>query len=614
MHAISATKDILVSETKNETIADKNEQHKKSKGSLKPLRALLPYLKRYPRLIIGAVVFLGLAALTTLTLPIAVRRVIDHGFSSQDVGFINSYFSFLMIIAGILAISSGMRYYFVILLGERVISDLRADVFSHIANLSPGFYDVNRSGEIISRLTADTTQIKSAVGATASMALRNTILCFGAVVMMFITSFKLSIFVVIGIPLVVLPLVAFGRAVSRRSRDAQDTLADAMAYASEAINATRTLQAFNAEQIATNRFASAVEAAFEAAKAAIRTRAILTVFTISMVFCGVVGILWSGAHSVLEGTISAGTLGQFLLYSVLAAGSLGALSEVWGELNQASGAAERLDELLNEQSDIQSPASPIKLIEPAKGAIEFQSVSFAYPSRPNTPILDQLSFAINPGETVAIVGPSGAGKSTLFSLILRFYDPASGKILLDGNDIHESDLKEIRARTAIVPQDVTIFASSVSDNIAFSRQDATLDDIKAASRAALADEFVSDMEDGYNSMIGERGVTLSGGQRQRIAIARGMLKDAPILLLDEATSSLDAQSEKLVQQALDKMMENRTTLVIAHRLSTILKADRILVMDKGNIVEEGTHKTLSEAGGIYANLAKLQFEQQLDAK
>jgi ATP-binding cassette subfamily B protein len=506
------------------------------------------------------------------------------------------------------------RYYFVILLGERVISDLRADVFSHIANLSPGFYDVNRSGEIISRLTADTTQIKSAVGATASMALRNTILCFGAVVMMFITSFKLSIFVVIGIPLVVLPLVAFGRAVSRRSRDAQDTLADAMAYASEAINATRTLQAFNAEQIATNRFASAVEAAFEAAKAAIRTRAILTVFTISMVFCGVVGILWSGAHSVLEGTISAGTLGQFLLYSVLAAGSLGALSEVWGELNQASGAAERLDELLNEQSDIQSPASPIKLIEPAKGAIEFQSVSFAYPSRPNTPILDQLSFAINPGETVAIVGPSGAGKSTLFSLILRFYDPASGKILLDGNDIHESDLKEIRARTAIVPQDVTIFASSVSDNIAFSRQDATLDDIKAASRAALADEFVSDMEDGYNSMIGERGVTLSGGQRQRIAIARGMLKDAPILLLDEATSSLDAQSEKLVQQALDKMMENRTTLVIAHRLSTILKADRILVMDKGNIVEEGTHKTLSEAGGIYANLAKLQFEQQLDAK
>lgn len=614
MRAISATKDILVPDTKNETIASKNEQQKKSRGSLRPLRALLPYLKRYPRLIIGAVIFLGLAALTTLTLPIAVRRVIDHGFSNQDVGFINSYFSFLMIIAGILAISSGMRYYFVILLGERVISDLRADVFAHIANLSPGFYDVNRSGEIISRLTADTTQIKSAVGATASMALRNTILCFGAVVMMFITSFKLSIFVVIGIPLVVLPLVAFGRAVSRRSREAQDTLADAMAYASEAINATRTLQAFNAEQIATNRFGGAVEAAFEAAKAAIRTRAILTVFTISLVFCGVVGILWTGAHSVLEGTISAGTLGQFLLYSVLAAGSLGALSEVWGELNQASGAAERLDELLNEQSDIQSPVSPIKLIEPAKGAIEFQSVSFAYPSRPNTPILDQLSFAIKPGETVAIVGPSGAGKSTLFSLILRFYDPASGKILLDGHDIHESDLKEIRARTAIVPQDVTIFASSVSDNIAFSRQDATLDDIKSASRSALADEFVQDMEDGYNSMIGERGVTLSGGQRQRIAIARGMLKDAPILLLDEATSSLDAQSEKLVQQALDKMMENRTTLVIAHRLSTILKADRILVMDKGQIVEEGTHKTLSEAGGIYANLAKLQFEQQLDDK
>lgn len=595
-------------------MADPKSQSKPSRAPLKPLRALLPYLFKYPKLILGAAVFLLLAAVTTLTLPMAVRRVIDHGFSDQDADFINSYFTVLMAVAVVLAISSGMRYFFVILLGERVISDLRRDVFAHIANLSPGFYDVNRSGEIISRLTADTTQIKSAVGATASMALRNLILCFGAVVMMFFTSFKLSLFVIIGIPLIVIPLVGFGRAVRRRSREAQDTLADAMAYASEAINATRTLQAFNAEDIAANKFSTAVEQAFDAAKAAITTRATLTVFTISLVFCGVVGILWSGAHSVLEGEITAGTLGQFLLYSVLAAGSLGALSEVWSELSQAAGAAERLNELLNQKSDIESPQNPTAFPASSKGIIEFSNVGFAYPSRPNTKILDGLSFKINPGETVAIVGPSGAGKSTLFSLILRFYDPIKGEIKIDGTDIKKGLLSDVRARTAIVPQDVTIFASSVADNIAFSRQDATLDAIKEASLNALADEFVIDMDDGYDSMIGERGVTLSGGQRQRVAIARGMLKDAPILLLDEATSSLDAQSEKLVQQALDRMMENRTTLVIAHRLSTILKADRILVMDKGKIVEEGTHQSLSAASGIYANLAKLQFEQDLDAK
>lgn len=593
-------------------LADTNQEEKSKRASLKPLRTLLPYLLRYPKLIIGACIFLLLAAVTTLTLPMAVRRVIDNGFSGQDADFVNSYFTVLMGIAIVLAISSGMRYYFVILIGERVITDLRRDVFDHIANLSPGFYDVNRSGEIISRLTADTTQIKSAVGATASMALRNSILCLGGVIMMFVTSFKLSLFVIIGIPLIVLPLVGFGRAVRRRSRDAQDTLAEAMAYASEAINATRTLQAFNAEKTASGRFNSAVDDAFAAARAAVTTRATLTVFTISLVFCGVVGILWSGAHSVLEGNMSAGTLGQFLLYSVLAAGSLGALSEVYSELSQAAGAAERLGELLQEESDIQDPENPVALPVPSKGTIEFSDVDFAYPSRPDTNILDKLSFTINSGETVAIVGPSGAGKSTLFSLILRFYDPSSGEVKIDGVDIKTGLLADVRNRTAIVPQDVTIFASSVSENIAFSRQDATDEDIKTASINALADEFVKDMDNGYNSMIGERGVTLSGGQRQRVAIARGMLKDAPILLLDEATSALDAQSEKLVQQALDRMMENRTTIVIAHRLSTILKADRILVMDKGKIVEEGTHQSLSSAGGIYANLAKLQFEQELE--
>lgn len=587
---------------------NQNEQAKRS-ASLRPLKSLLPYLRNYPHLIIGAIIFLLLAAVTTLTLPLAVRRVIDFGFSTQDATFINNYFSMLFLIAIILAISSAMRYYFVILLGERVISDLRASVFEHIATLSPGFYDMNRSGEIISRLTADTTQIKSAVGATASMALRNVILTTGALVMMFITSLKLSAYVIIGIPLVVLPLVLFGRAVRQRSRDAQDTLADAMGYASEAINATRTLQAFNAEQRATKRFGNAVETAFGAARYATRTRAGLTVFAISLVFCGVVGILWSGAHAVLNGTMSPGTLGQFLLYSVLAAGSLGALSEVWGELSQAAGAAERLDELLREQSAIQSPTNPIPLRADAKGSITFDNVSFAYPTRPDAPVLDQLSFQINPGETVAIVGPSGAGKSTLFSLILRFYDPQKGMIAIDDIDVKQADLSQVRDRVALVPQDVTIFASSVADNIAFGRKDASRADIVEAAKSALVDEFVQKMNDKYDSMIGERGVTLSGGQRQRVAIARGMLKNAPILLLDEATSALDAESEKLVQQALDRMMENRTTIIIAHRLSTILKADRILVMDDGKIIEEGTHKTLVEQGGTYAKLAKLQFQQ-----
>lgn len=585
---------------------DKEKEQKRA--SLTPLRTLFPYLWRYPKLIVGACVFLLLAAATTLTLPLAVRRVIDFGFSNQDPEFINSYFTFLMGIAIVLGIASAMRYYFVILLGERVISDLRSDVFAHIARLSPSFYDVNRSGEIISRLTADTTQIKSAVGATASMALRNSILCLGAIVMMFWTSWTLSLFVVIGIPIVIIPLIAFGRAVRKRSRDAQDTLADTMGFASEAINATRTLQAFNSEDRAIGRFSSAIEDTFDAARAAIRTRAALTVFSISLVFCGVVGILWSGAHSVLEGEMSAGTLGQFLLYSVLAAGSLGGLSEVWGELSQASGAAERLSELLNEKSDIEDPINPVALPVKPRGEIEFKSVSFAYPTRPNAKILEDLSFSVKTGETVAIVGPSGAGKSTLFSLVLRFYDPASGQILIDGVDIKEASLHDIRARAAIVPQDVTIFAASVGENIAFGSKDASDEAVKQAGKSALVEKFVIDMDDGYNSEIGERGVTLSGGQRQRVAIARGMLKNAPILLLDEATSALDAQSEKLVQQALDRIMENRTTLIIAHRLSTILKADRILVMDKGKIIEEGTHKSLSEAGGMYANLAKLQFQ------
>ena len=576
---------------------------------MRPLARLVPYILRYRTLVAGALAALLLAAVATLALPLAVRRMIDHGFSDADSSFINSYFTMLLVIAALLALASAMRYYFVITIGERVVSDLRRDVFSHVTALSPAFFDVNQSGEIVSRLSADTTQIKSAVGASASMALRNSILCLGAVAMMIVTSPELSGLVLLAIPVIVFPLVGFGRLVRGRSRDAQDTLADATAYASEAIGASRTLQAFNGEPLANRRYGDAVEQAFAAARSAVRARAFLTGFAIMMVFGSVVAILWFGAHKVLVGSISAGTLGQFLLYSIIAAGSLGTLSEVWGEISQAAGAAERLTELVDEVPAISPPAHPKALPQPPIGSVAFEAVRFSYPARPEEPILDGLSFDVKSGETVAIVGPSGAGKSTLFSLISRFYDPQGGTIRLDGVDVREADPSAVRDRLASVPQDVAIFASSVRDNIAFGRPDASEDEIIAAAKAALADPFITRMDNGYDTLVGERGITLSGGQRQRIAIARAVLKDAPILLLDEATSALDAESETLVQKALNSLMKGRTTLVIAHRLATVKKADRILVMDHGRIVEEGTHAGLVKQGGVYARLAHLQFHQ-----
>jgi ATP-binding cassette subfamily B protein len=569
----------------------------------------MPYLMRYKRLVAGALVFLVLAASVTLTLPLAVRRMIDHGFSTDDASFINTYFLMLLVIAVLLGLASACRYFFVITLGERVVADLRRDVFDHITGLSPAFFDVSRSGEIVSRLTADTTQLKSTVGATASLALRNTILCIGAMAMMIVTSPGLSSLVLAAIPVIIFPLVAFGRAVRRRSRAAQDTLADAMAYASEAIGASRTLQAYNNEPVAKDRFASAVEAAFGAARGAVAARALLTGFAICMVFGSVVAVLWFGAQRVLDGTMSPGTLSQFLLYSLFAAGALGALSEVWSEISQAAGAAERLAELLDEVPAIRIPADPVALPRPPVGSVALENVSFSYPARDDLPVLEGLDFAVRPGETVAVVGASGAGKSTLFALLMRFYDPDTGRVLLDGVDVARADPAAVRARMAIVPQDVTIFAGTVRENIAFGRPEADDRAIRAAAVAALADDFVKNLPDGYETLVGERGITLSGGQRQRIAIARAILKDAPVLLLDEATSALDAESEKLVQRALEGLMKGRTTLVIAHRLATVLKADRILVMDRGQIVEEGTHQTLVARGGAYARLAKLQFAE-----
>jgi len=576
--------------------------------SLGPLRRLLPYVLRYRGMVLASIFFLALAAATTLTLPLAVRRMIDHGFSGADSTFIANYFSMLVVIAAVLALASACRYYYVITLGERVVADLRRDVFAHVTTLSPAFFDTAQSGEIVSRLAADTTQVKAAVGSTASVALRNTIMGLGAVAMMVVTSPKLSGLVIAAIPLVVLPLVAFGRSVRRKSRAAQDTLAQATAYASEQIGAVRTLQAFTNERLVTKRFSVAVDSAFEAARSSVFARSFLTFFAIFTVFSSVVAVLWFGSRDVLAGTLSPGTLGQFLLYSVLAAGALGALSEVWGELAQAAGAAERLTELLAEEPAIAAPTAPKPLPAKAEGSVEFRDVHFAYPARADRPALHGLSFKIIPGETVAIVGPSGAGKSTVFSLILRFYDASTGSVLIDGVDVREADPADVRSRIAIVPQDVTIFAATAGNNIGFGRPGAGKAEIEAAAKAALADEFIGRLPEGFDTPVGERGVTLSGGQRQRIAIARAILRDAPILLLDEATSALDAESETLVQTALERLMQGRTTLVIAHRLATVLKADRILVIEDGRIVEEGTHKSLVAKGGVYARLARLQFE------
>lgn len=578
---------------------------------LQPLSRLLPYLKTYRGLVSGALFFLLMASLVTLALPVAVRRVIDHGFSADNAALVNNYFMMLGLMALALGVASAMRYYFVMVLGERLVADLRRDVFSHIVRLSPAFFDVNQSGEIVSRLTADTVQIKSAFGASASIALRNLIMGLGALAMMIYTAPWLSVMVIFAIPVIVLPLIAFGRKVRGRSRIAQDSLADASAFASEAIGATRALQAFNGEAMASRQYTNSIDDAFAASRSATRARATLTAIAITLVFCSVTAILWVGAQSVLAGTMTGGTLGQFLLYSVLAAGALGQLSEVWGELSLAAGAAERLSELLSEPEIITAPATPKALPQPAAGRIDIDRLAFCYPtSGAKAGALNGISLSVKSGETVAIVGPSGAGKSTLFSLLLRFYDPVEGAIRLDGIDLREADPQAVRQRFAIVPQDVAIFAASIHDNIAIGRPGASREDVRAAAIAAQADGFIEKLEHGYDTLAGERGITLSGGQRQRIAIARAILRDAPILLLDEATSALDAESETLVQQALGQLMQGRTTLVIAHRLATVLSADRLIVMDEGVIVEEGTHDSLVAHNGLYARLARLQFNTE----
>lgn len=590
-----------------ETLAPKPATARRRRIDLSALAMLFPFAKAEITRIGIALLALVAAAVLTLAVPLAVRRMVDFGFSGENRGMVDAYFGMIVVLTFGLAISAGVRFYYVMTIGERVVARIRAAVFERVMGLDGAFFDSARSGEIVSRLTADTTELKSTFGASASIALRNAILLVGAIAMMVVTSPGLSILVLLAIPAIVLPLVAAGRGVRRRSQSAQDTLATAASYATERIGAVRIVQGFSGERAAITRFASAVEEAFEAARAATRARAFLTTIIIFIAFASITFVLWTGAKAVIAGEMSAGRLSQFVLYAVFAASSLGQLSEVFGQLNQAAGAAQRLTDLLSTEPSVRDPAQPVPAIRPARGAIAFEGVTFAYPGAPARRVLGPLDLAIASGERIAIVGPSGAGKTSLFQLLLRFYDVTSGVIRVDGVAVPAMTLADLRSLIAIVPQDPVIFAETIAENIRVARPEASDEAVRAAAEKAAVTRFADRLEAGLDTMIGERGVTLSGGERQRIAIARAILRDAPILLLDEATSALDAENERAVQEALEGAMKGRTAIVIAHRLATIRDADRILVMEQGRLVEEGTHEALVAKGGLYARLAGLQF-------
>ncbi len=583
-------------------------QAPRARVSLAALRPIIPYARLHRGRIALALLALAVASVATLVVPYAIREMIDHGFHESRSGLVHTYFGVLIGVVAVLAIASGLRYYLVMTLGERIVADLRGDFFRHLTTLDPSFFDSEKTGEIVSRLSADTTQLKATFGSSASVALRNIFMFVGAMAMMVATSPKLSTYVLIAIPVIVLPLYAAGRSVRERSRRAQETLAEATAFATESLDAVRVMQSFGAETFTAERYRAAADGAYEAARTMTVARSYVTVAAIFLAFSSVVFVLWLGARDVIEARLTGGVLTQFLLYAVLGASAMGQLSEVWSEVSQAAGAAARIGDLLAVRPRIVAPPEPLTLPTPPRGELRFDRVGFAYPTRQADPVLSNVSFAVAPGEVVAIVGPSGAGKSTLFQLIERFYDPSAGAITLDGVNIAKVDPKALRARIALVPQEAFIFGASVADNIAYGAPGASRAAIETAARRAAAHGFISALPQGYDTQLGERGVTLSGGERQRLAIARALLKDAPVLLLDEATSALDAANEMLVQTALDELMKGRTTLVIAHRLATIVNAHRILVVDGGAIVEEGTHVSLLAMGGLYARLAKLQFE------
>lgn len=569
------------------------------------LRTLWPFVRRHSGLFTAWLLALAVSSAATLSLPPAVKQMIDHGFSSG--GQINRAFALLMLVAVVMALGTAARFYFVSLLGEKVVADLRSQLYAHLIQLGAGFHDRSRSGELVSRLTADTELLRSVVGSTMSVALRSTVTVIGSLAMLFVTSPRLAAWSLLGIPLAVLPIIIGARKLRTVARNSQDRIADANSLASETLGAVRTVQAHAREPYERGRFDKALGDAIGAARRRIGAQSLVTASAILLVFGAIVGVLWLGAHDVIDGRLSAGTLGQFVLYALIGGGSVGALAEVWNELQRAAGGMGRISELLQEDIEIRAPAQPHALPQPLRGEIRFDDVVFHYPQRPDQAALDHFNLHVRPGETVALVGPSGAGKSTVLSMLLRFHDPASGRIDVDGIDVRQVDPAELRAQLALVPQQPTLFAASARDNIRYGRLQASDAEVEDAARAAEADGFLRALPQGYDSELGERGARLSGGQQQRVAIARALLKDAPILLLDEATSALDAQSEHSVQQALERLMAGRTTLVIAHRLATVLKADRIVVMDQGRIVAEGTHAQLLAEDGLYAELARLQF-------
>jgi ATP-binding cassette subfamily B protein len=580
--------------------------------SLGPLRALLPYLRPYRGVLVLALLALLVAAAAMLALPVALRFLIDNGISSKSSDTINQYFVAFLAAAAVFGVFAALRFYLVSWLGERVVADMRSAVYARVIRMDPAFFEVTRIGEVLSRLTADTTLVQSIAGVNLSITLRSALSLIGSLVMLGVTSLKLTAILVVLIPVVIVPLIVLGRRVRRLSRASQDRIADTSSIADETLNAVQTVQAFTLEQINTERFDAAVEDSFGAAVRRTKTRSTLTALATMLVFGAITFVLWMGAHAVVRGEMTGGQLGQFLLYAGYVAIAAASLSEMWGEVQRAAGAMERLLELENAQPTIQAPPQPVALPAPGRGELSFEQVTFRYPSRPEAKALDAFDLRVRRGETVAFVGPSGAGKSTTFQLLLRFYDPESGRVLIDGVDVSQADPLEVRSRIGLVPQDTVLFAASARENIRYGRPGASDQEVEGAARAAAADEFLRKLPEGYDTFLGERGTRLSGGQRQRIAIARAILRDPPILLLDEATSALDAESERLVQAALEHLMQGRTTIIIAHRLATVLQADRIVVMDHGRIVAQGTHAELVRGNELYARLAALQFADGTD--